>query len=300
VDKIALVVDSTCDLPDATRSQYVTAMVPLHVWIGGTSYLDRVELDSTRFYKLFREADQGAKSSQPSVGEFMTVYADLLSRYEGVVSVHISARLSGTVQTAAMAADAVDAQRIRVVDSRHVSVGTGVAVQAAGEAIAAGKDLDAVAAAAEAAARETRVYGALPALDVAVKGGRLSARKARLAGLIELKPLVVFDEEGGVHTDGARLGYYRALRAVAERVARFAAGKPARVAVVHADGIEAARYTEQRLRLLLGDIEIPIVEAGAVITTHVGLGTVSVAVQRGHAAAPATGPASVVDVSRAS
>jgi fatty acid-binding protein DegV len=101
-----------------------------------------------------------------------------------------------------------------------------------------------------------------------------------LLGLVELKPLIVFDEEGAVHTDGARLGYYRALRAVAERVARFAGGGQARVAIVHADGAEAALYTQQRLTLLMGGLDIPILEAGAVITTHVGLGTVAVAVQR--------------------
>ena len=255
-------------------------MVPLHVWLGGVTYLDRVDFDPPEFYKRFRAAGQAAQSSQPSVGEFVNVYKPLLDEYEAVVSVHISGRLSGAAMTAEMAAESLDKTRIRVVDSRHVSVGIGLVVKAAGEAILAGKDLDAVAAAAEAAAAETRVYGALPSLDVAVKGGRLSARTARLAGLIELKPLIVFDEEGAVHTDGARLGYYRALRAVAERVARFSSGGPARFAIVHADGLQAAEYTRQRLLGLLGDQDIPMVGAGAVITTHVGLGTVAVGVQR--------------------
>lgn len=197
-----------------------------------------------------------------------------------MVSIHIAGRLSGTVLSATLAAESVDPARVLVVDSRHVSVGLGLVVRAAGDAILAGEPVKAVAAAAEAAARETRVYGALPSLDVAVKGGRLSARVARLAGLIELKPLVVFDEEGGVHTDGARLGYFRALRAVAERVARFGSGGPVRVAIVHADGPEAAQYTWQRIRSHLGELDIPTLEAGAVITTHVGLGTVAVGVQR--------------------
>jgi DegV family protein with EDD domain len=278
--KIALVVDSTCDLPAADRQKYVTAMVPLHVWLGGVSYLDRVDFDPADFYRRFRETGQGAQSSQPSVGEFANVYKTLLESYGSVVSVHISGRLSGAVQSAQMAAESVDPVRVRVVDSKHVSVGTGLVVQAVAEAILAGRTLDEVAAATEAAAGETRVYGALPSLDVAVKGGRLSARTARLAGLIELKPLIVFDEEGGVHTDGARLGYYRALRAVAERVARFAAGGPVRIAIVHADGAAAAEYTRECLDRLLGGRDIPVVEAGAVITTHVGLGTVSVGVQR--------------------
>jgi DegV family protein with EDD domain len=278
--KIALVTDSTCDMPEAERLRHRTTVVPLHVSLGATSYLDRVGLDSAGFYKRFRDAGQIATSSQPSVGEFANVYTALLESHDSVLSVHISGRLSGTVQSAAVAAEAVDPNRVRVVDSRQVSVGLGLVVQAAGEAIAAGETLEAVAAATEAAVHETRVYGAVPSLEVAVRGGRVSARVARLAGLIDLKPIIVFDDEGGAHTDGGRLGYYRALRGVVDKVTRFASGSPVRVAIVHADGLEAAQYVWQRLRMVLGELDIPILEAGAVITTHVGLGTVAVGVHR--------------------
>lgn len=280
MNKIALVTDSTCDLAEAERAKHITAVVPLHVWLGGNSYLDRVDFDSAGFFKLFREAGQAAQSSQPSVGEFVNIYKELLRDYESVVSVHISARLSGTAQTATMAAEAVDPARVRVVDSRKVSAGMGLVVQAIGEAIAAGKTLEEVISLAESAANQTRVYSALPSLEVAVRGGRTKASTARFAGLIKLKPLIVFDEDGGVQTDGATLGYSRAMRTVAERVAGFAGGAPCRVAITHADGLRDARYVQQRLQQLLGDVEIPILEAGAVITTHVGLGTVAVAVQR--------------------
>jgi uncharacterized protein len=278
--RIALVTDSTCDLREAERLKYVTAVLPLHVWFGGNSYLDRVDFDSAQFFRLFREGGQAAQSSQPSVGEFITVYRNLLADYEAVISVHLSARLSGTVETASMAAEAVDPLRVRIVDSRKVSVGVGLVVEAVGEAIASGMTLDEVAAIAETAADQTRVFSALPSLEVAVKGGRTSARTARFAGLIKLKPLIVFDEQGAVQTEGATLGYSRAMRAVAEKTARFAAGGPVRLAISHADGLRDARYVQQRLRKLFGDLDIPILEAGAVITTHVGLGTVAVAVQR--------------------
>lgn len=126
--RIALVTDSTCDLADAQRAQYVTAVVPLHVWLGGASYLDRVDFDSAHFYRLFRDAGQAAQSSQPSVGEFVNTYRALLEDYDSVVSVHISGHLSGAVQSAEIAADSVDSARVRVVDSRQVSVGLGLVV----------------------------------------------------------------------------------------------------------------------------------------------------------------------------
>lgn len=159
-------------------------------------------------------------------------------------------------------------------------MGLGLVVQRTGEAIAAAKSLDEVTAAAEEAAAQTRVYSALPSLEVAVRGGRKSASTARCAGLIKLKPLIVFDEEGAVRVDGATLGYKRAIRVVAGRVACFAAGGPARLVISHADGLRDAYYVKQRLLKHLGDRDIPILESGAVITTHVGLGTVAVAVQR--------------------
>jgi len=282
VPKIALVTDSTCDLPEAEQSRYRPVIVPLHFTLGGVSYLDRVDMDSATFYQRFRESGQVAHSSQPSVGEFVDAYKHLLADRDAVVSVHISGCLSGAVQSASLAAEAVDPARIRVVDSRHVSVGLGLVVQAAGEAIQSGADLDSVVAAAEAAAGATRVYGALPGLEVAVKGGRVSAPAAMLAGLIELKPLIVFDEDGATRVAGARLGYRRALQAVADRVVHYASGTPVKVMIVYADGLESAQFVQERLLSRLGTLEIPLVQAGAVITTHVGLGTVAVGVRRFH------------------
>jgi DegV family protein with EDD domain len=252
----------------------------LHFELGGVDYLDKVDMDAATFYRRFREAGQIARSSQPSVGEFVSTYTSLLGDHDAVVSVHISARLSGTIESATLAADTVDAERVRVVDSRHVSAGLGLVVRATGEAILAGHDLDSVVTAAEKAVLSTRVYGAVPDLEVAVRGGRVSAPLAKVAGLIDLKPLIVFDEEGGAHVDGARLGYRRALRAMVDRVVRYGKGHPVSVALVHADGLEAAEYTRDRLVSALGLADIPVVPAGAVITTHVGLGTVAVGVQR--------------------
>ena len=282
--KIALVTDSTCDLPEAERAKHRPVVVPLHFSLGGSDYLDGVDMDHETFYRRFREAEQVARSSQPSVGEFAEVYEALLAENDAVVSVHISGRLSGTLESATLAAESIDRERVRVVDSRHVSVGVGMVVQTAGEAIAAGTDLQGVVAAAEAAAQSTRVYGAVFDLEVAVRGGRVSAPAATVAGAMRLKPLIVFDKDGAAHIAGARLGYRRALQGMVSKVERFASGHQARAYVVHAEGLESAQSVKEQLIEALGDSlggkDIPLVPAGAVITTHVGLGTVAVAVQR--------------------
>jgi DegV family protein with EDD domain len=278
--RIALVTDSTFDLPEAAQLRFGTVMVPLTISLSGREYIDRVDLESGAFYRLVRASDRLPKSSQPSRAEFRRVYETLLESFESVVSVHLSARLSGTHQSALGAAADVDPARVRVIDSRQVSVGLGLVVEAAGEAINARLDVDAVVAAAEGAAANTRVYGATPSLEFAVKGGRVGATTARLLGLIELKPVIVFDEEGGAHTDGAHLGYRRALRGLAERTARFAADSDSRLAVTHADSPDAAEYLLEQLRSHFPDHDIPVLESGAVLATHTGLGAVAVGVRR--------------------
>lgn len=112
-------------------------IVPLHISAGGATYRDRVDSDSASFYKLFRSWDQSAQSSHTSPGEFAELYAGLLESHDSLLSVHLSGRLSNTVECVELATPTVDPGRVRVVDSPQVSVGLGLVVQAAGEPILA-------------------------------------------------------------------------------------------------------------------------------------------------------------------
>jgi uncharacterized protein len=278
---IALVTDSTVDLPEAAQLRLGMVMVPLTVTIGGSTYLDRVELSPPEFYRLLRDSDELPHTSQPNYADFRRVYETLLADHESVVSVHLSPRMSGTYQSAAAAAADVDPARIRVVDARHLSVGLGLVVEAAGEAIQDGASLDEVVAAAESAARNTRVYGATPSLDVAVKGGRVNAKVAYMAGLIRLKPIILFDEQGASHAVGGQLGYNRTIRSVARRTAEYAGSATVKLAIAHADSPAAVAYLLQQLRKRFGpDQDIPMMESGAVLSTHTGLGAIAVGVRR--------------------
>jgi fatty acid kinase/fatty acid kinase fatty acid binding subunit len=278
---IALVTDSTVDLPEAAQLRLRMVMVPLTVSVAGKTYLDRVELSSADFYTLVRGLDELPRTSQPSRADFRRVYETLLEDHESVVSIHLSPRMSGTYQSAVGAASDVGPVRVRVVDARHLSVGLGLVVEAAGAAIQAGASLEQVVAAAEAAARNTRVYGATPSLDYAVKGGRVNSKLAWLAGLVELKPAILFDEEGAARAAGGHFGFNRAIRGIARQAADFTAGGPARVAIAHADSPASVAYLLQQLRKRFGpDQDIPMMECGSVLATHAGLGAVAIGVRR--------------------
>jgi len=277
---LAIVTDSTTDLPDEDVFRLGVVAVPLTLSIGDEEYLDGVDITLDAYVRRLEATTAVPRSSQPAVGDFVETYRRLLEYREGVVSIHIAGAMSGTVQSATAAAREVDPKRVRVVDSCTVSVGAGLVVQAVGDAIAAGADLDEAVAVAERAKREVKVFGSVSSLDFAVRGGRVSPRLAKTIKRFGLAPIIVFDETGKAGKGGVALGYDRAMQAAVRRALRWAGGHGAKAMVVHSGDEAGAALCADRLERGLGLDRVPIVRAGAVLTTHVGLDSVSVAVRR--------------------
>jgi DegV family protein with EDD domain len=276
---LGLVTDSTTDLPEDDAIDLGMIAVPLTLTLGDEEYLDGVDITLDGFIQRILAGQGVPRSSQPAVADLVQTYRRLLECREGVVSVHIAAALSGTVQAARAAAHEVDAERIRVIDSCSVSIGAGLLVEAVGKAIASGADLDEVERIAERVKREIRVFGAVASLDFAVRGGRISPSLAKSMERLHLSPIIALDETGKAGSAGVALGFDRALNTIVRRVVRFADGAPARAMVVHSGDQAGAEFVAARLSGRLGG-EVPVVRAGAVLTTHVGLGCVTAAVRR--------------------
>jgi hypothetical protein len=276
---IALVTDSTTDLPEDQAFRLGVVAVPLTLSLGTTEFLDGVDISADGFVHRILSGSDVPRSSQPAVADFVQTYRRLLEYREGVVSVHIAGAMSGTVQAARAAAREVDPERVRVIDSCLVSIGAGLLTEAIGEAIAAGADLDEVERVAERVKREIRIFGTVASLDFAVRGGRVSPTMARTLKRLHLSPIIVFDETGKPGKGGAALGFDRALNAIVKRAVHFADGAPARAMVVHSGDQAGADFVAARLKERLR-CDVPVVRAGAVLTTHVGLGSVTAAVRR--------------------
>ena len=276
---VALVTDSTTDLPEEAAFKLGVVTVPLTLQLGEEEFLDGVDITPEGFVRRVSGSAFAPHSSQPAAQDFAETYRRLLEYRDGVVSVHIAGAMSGTVQAARAAAREVDAARVRVVDTCSVSVGAGLVLEAAGEAVAGGAGLAEVAAVAEQAARDVRVFGSPASLDFAVRGGRVSPRLARTLKRLHLAPIIVFDETGKAGKGGVALGFDRALDAIVKRAVRFAGGAPARAMVVHSGDPAGAAHVAAHLRAVLGG-DVPVVRAGAVLTSHVGLGSVTVAIRR--------------------
>lgn len=277
---IAIVTDSTCDLPEVTAHALNLIRVPLSITFGDDSFTDGVTITAPEFYQRLATSSAVPKTSQPAVGVFRTTFAKLLEHHDAVISLHLTGALSGTYQAALAAARAVDPERIRVIDTRQIAGSLGLVVEAVGEAIAAGADLARIEALAREFSADSRLFAVLGSLDLAVRGGRVKPAVGRIARLLGLKPIFTVDSEGRGVPTGARVGFRSAVRSLVVRVARFAEGRPVRLLVCHANAVGAGEYLAELLARRFGNSEIPIVNLAPVLAAHVGPGSVAVGVRR--------------------
>ncbi len=211
---IALVTDSTCDLSKEVLAGLDVTVVPLYILFGETSFRQDVDLDTDAFFKKQREALKAGElphTSQPTAGDFLKVYRELLSGkgdgkgHETIVSVHISSDMSGTIQSATMARDELREQfakenkeaDIRIVDSRNVSIGLGFLVIEADRLLKEGKSADDLVAALDDLIARVRVIFYVGTLEYLHKGGRIGTARALLGALLRLK-LILQVKDGRV------------------------------------------------------------------------------------------------------
>ena len=277
---VALVSDSGCDLPEAVAHAIGLVRVPLSVSFGAEAFTDGVDITPPQFYQRLATSPFAPKTSQPAVGEFRTTFRRLLESHESVLCVSLSSGLSGTYQAACAAAQQVDTARIRIVDTRQVSVSQGLIAEAVGEALAAGATLAEAERVAVEVCDDVRLFAAIPSLDLAVRGGRVSPAIARITRVFGLKPIITVDEHGKSARGGIHHGFSACLRGLVTRAAKFARGGPVRLLVAHANAVGAAEFVTERLFREFGVSEIPIVNLASVLAAHTGPGAVGVAVRR--------------------
>lgn len=275
MNRIRVVADSACDLPDELLARLGVTLVPLHIRFGAEELVDRAELSTKEFWARAAGADQLPETAAPSPGAFREAFeAAQADGAEGVVCVDLSSKMSATIQAARQAArDLEGTFPVRVVDSLTVTMALGLVVQTAAEAAGGGADLDEVAAVAERTAAQVKVFGAIDTLDNLKRGGRIGGASALVGSLLAIKPVIEV-RDGVVEQESRQRTRVKSLRYLADKVK--AAQPVARLAAFGADagdfdqflGMLADVRTEQPL--LIGDI-------GPVIGTHAGPGAVGVA-----------------------
>ncbi len=272
---VAVVTDSTATVPPGPG----LSVVPLQVVLDGRSLAEGVDVGPDRIAQALR-AGRSVTTSRPAPAELAASYRRLAEAgHVGVVSVHLSGDLSGTVSAArAAAAEVAGDVPVRVVDSRSLGLGLGFAALAAQEVAATGADLELVAEAAARTAWNSQAWICLDTLDHLRRGGRISAAGAMLSSALSVKAILVLDDGRLELLDRVRTGT-RARQRLVEIAVAVAASRAVDVGVHHLGAADRAAELAEVLRAQVPGLRrLRVAEVGAVIGAHAGPGMVAVVV----------------------
>ncbi|MFQ6614256.1 MAG: DegV family protein, partial [Fidelibacterota bacterium] len=277
---IALVVDSTSDLPEELIDRYNIHVIPVRLNFGDQHYVDGVTLSIDEFWKELRTNPHHPQTSQPSPGDFRRQYQFLSTHYDSAISIHLPQILSGTYQSAQVAGQSLPHFPIGLFDGNSLSLGIGLIILRTAEAIEAGKTFDEVIQIVREAIDSTSIYFLLDTLEFVVRGGRLPRSKQRIADLLHINPILTVSPEGALVPAGKLLG----RRNRVERLFRFLnkhipRGKPYRVGIIHADCPEDAEALRALFRRALSDDQIFVSTIGPALGVHAGPGVLGAAIQ---------------------
>ncbi|MHB8508752.1 MAG: DegV family protein [Candidatus Dormibacteria bacterium] len=268
-----IVVDSTCDLPQAVMTALDIVMVPLKVHFGDEEFRDKIDLDEATFYDRLQTVAALPTTSQPSPGDFVLAYESLPAD-EPVLSIHIAGALSGTAQSARLAATQLEGRDIRIVDSGSVSWGAGLLVMAASDALREGKGADETVSLMQQIIPRIRLIAALDTLKYVIMGGRVSRAQGVIGGLLRVKPMIMV-KEGQLHREPPARTWGQAYDRILEDIGAHDGAE--RMAVIQAHAPEAAEALRDLLIERFPGIAIEMGGIGPVVGTHAGPGAVGVA-----------------------
>ena len=273
---IKVVTDSTSDLPADVAESLGIEVVPLNVHFGSDVYKDRVNLMPDTFYDKLINGDVLPTTSQPSVGEFIDVYERLGSDADGIVSVHISEKLSGTMNSARLASQQANADcPIEVVDTFQVSMGVGICAMEAAEVANSDGDMNQVILAARNAVTRSQCFFMLETLEFLQKGGRIGKAQALIGNLLKIRPMLIL-QEGEVHPLGRERTRRKGIAKLVDTVAELA--PISGLAVMYSTGPDEALTLAQNVsKFMIEGREPMMLQIGPVIGTYAGPDTLGIA-----------------------
>lgn len=273
-ENTAIVVDSTADFPEAPSLYPNFRVVPLYVRFGDESFRDYEEMTPDRFYERLAQAPELPTTSQPTPGDFLAVYEELLPSYERILSLHISSTLSGTFASAQTAVG-MAGDKVRVIDSRTASASLAMMALGVQRRLERGTTDDEVDAFVERYRREHSLLFTVNTLEYLAKGGRIGRAAALAGNLLNVKPILTIRDGEVVPLKKVR-GNHKAFAEFRELFVATSTDSPdLKVGIAHAaapDRLAALRELVEHERPN-AQIEI-MTTLGAVVGTHAGPGTV--------------------------
>lgn len=274
--KVQLVTDSTSDLPMHFREELGITVVPLSINFENQSFLDGVDLTPQEYVDRLRSTEKLPSTAQPTVDQFQEAFRKGLDADMDVLCITISSGLSGTVNSARLAAEQLESDRIRVVDSLAGSMQLGWLVIETARAIEGGASLEEAVAVAESNRDKVFFFALLQTLDYVYKGGRIGRASHMVGSALGIKPIIGL-HEGTV----APLERVRTWKKAMTRMVELAAAKGTLldVAVMHCDNLEDATKVLQELKSRFPGANFEVVYTGITVSTYAGPGAIGIMIR---------------------
>jgi DegV family protein with EDD domain len=277
---VQIVTDSGTDLivSEEQLKEWNVHTVPLVVTLEGKSYREGIDLKPEEFYPLLANSKELPVTSQPSAGDFASLYTELARTDPEILSIHISSGLSGTANSARAGAAMVPQARVTVVDTLTLSAPSGWQVEAAARAAKAGWSVERILAKLAEISAATDVIYTLKELKYLIHGGRISHMKGLIASVLHIKPIIGVEKVRGTYVNhGQAQSFGHAIRGLADYVAKkVAPGTPLRAQVLHAFNPEGAQLLKEAVGARFKVEWKPMGLLSLVLGAHVGPSMVGV------------------------
>ncbi len=276
---IKIVTDSTADLSKEQVEKYGIKVVPITVLFGEESFADGVELSAEDFYRRLTSGTVLPKTSQPSPEAFRQVYEELAGKDEVILSIHISGKLSGTLNSAELAAKMVSS-RVIPVDTKTASQGIARSVLVAAEAASRDMPFEKILAVVEKSIARTFSVFAVDTLEFLQRNGRIGKAASLLGALLQIRPILYADPEGMVAPYDKVRGRSQVIPSlVSAALKNVSTENPVNLSVVHSGAADSAQTLLEELKGKYEIADLHVGMVGPAIGAHIGPGAVGLMIQ---------------------
>ena len=272
--KLAIVTDSVSDISPKIAKELDIKIVPLTVIFGTEQFLDGIELSNAEFFKKLETNPNHPSTSQPSPEAFVKTYEKLLKKGYEILSVHVSAKLSGTINSAEQAIKTIDTNKIKIIDTGSASMAQGLVAMSAARAAKNAKSLDELADIAESTAKKTTVFVAMDTMEFLKRGGRIGKARAMLGSILNIKPIITTNDGEIVPHSRART-IKKAISSMINDMGEK--DQIIEVAVLHSTTPDLAKDVMTQINAQNLNNAGTITEIGPVVGTHAGPGCLAIA-----------------------
>lgn len=277
---IKILTDSTADLPKEIVEQYDIAVLPLKVIFGKKEYVDGVDLTPEQFYQMLETNEDLPTTSQLTPEQYMPYFEDAKAKGDDLICIHISSSMSGTMQSANIAKDHVDYDKIHIIDSRTVTAQLGLMVVEACQMREDGASVEAILARTIELVNSTVLYASIATLKYLKKGGRIKATSAAIGTALNIKPIITI-RDGLVESIGKARGIKKSFEEIKRMIDMSGATLNDKdIYIAHAyDTVNLEKFktflTENYKPKKIYEFVV-----GAVVGTHAGPGCVALAFEQ--------------------